>query len=40
MPERDVRWMLAQQVDCTVAVRGLAERWLLGFAPPATARLR
>jgi predicted unusual protein kinase regulating ubiquinone biosynthesis (AarF/ABC1/UbiB family) len=34
-------WMnILAQVDCTVAVRGLAERWLPGFAPPATARLR
>jgi hypothetical protein len=22
------------QIDCTVAVRGLAERWLPGFATP------
>jgi hypothetical protein len=34
-------WMnILAQVDCTVAVRRLAERWLPGFAPPATARLR
>ena len=34
-------WMnILAQVDCTVAVRGLAERWLPGFATPPTARLR
>jgi len=34
-------WMnILAQIDCTVAVRGLAERWLPGFAPPARARLR
>jgi len=34
-------WMnILAQIDCTVAVRGLAERWLPGFATPPTARLR
>ena len=28
-------WMnILAQIDCTVAVRGLAERWLPGFATP------
>jgi hypothetical protein len=28
-------WMnILAQIDCTVAVRALAERWLPGFASP------
>jgi hypothetical protein len=34
-------WMnILAQIDCTVAVRGLAERWLPGFAARPTSRLR